>query len=124
MMIAATAGTVEIYADGTIATTGAYAHGIFAASTAGSTILSQTSDGLAIYGNHGLAISGAVSIEQSGSIVVSGEGSVGLYALANNWNTDDSIKVTQQWGYIGQWRRGCSYPLAQRSKGRHLRERR
>ncbi len=87
-------GTVEIYADGTIATTGAYAHGIFAASTAGSTILSQTSDGLAIYGNHGLANSGAVSIEQSGSIVVSGEGSVGLYALANNWNTDDSIKVT------------------------------
>lgn len=87
-------GHVNVESHGRITATGDHSHGILAISTAGSSVVSLTSTGIEILGNHGLANSGKASVYQHGTINVSGEGASGVYVITNNWKIENTAYIS------------------------------
>ncbi len=91
----AVAGRVSVEADGTIETSGAGAHGIFATSSLGPSVVVQADETLSILGHlrDGHANYVGAGQTSTGKISVSGAGASGIY-LVSKWRDDVAVDVS------------------------------
>jgi uncharacterized protein YhjY with autotransporter beta-barrel domain len=86
-------GNIDIVNSGTIVTSGANAHGIFAQSVGGGGGLYATTDGLLMGTTGGQGNAGSIEISNSGTITASGQGSSAIYVNSQGNNNTSLVTI-------------------------------